>query len=293
MKFELKGVIPALITPVDNEGRINVEVLEKLINHLIDQGADGFYVGGATGEGIVLSTEAHKTLTREAVRIINKRVPCIVHVARMNYDEMIELAQYAESVGVDALSAIPPIFYKYNNDAIYNYFAGLAKSVNIPIIIYNNPNANVAFPVELLERLFAVDNITGIKWTNPNFFPVMQFKPSYPEVEVINGPDEMLLCGLAAGCNCGIGTTYNFQLPIIKQIYEAFVRGDINAARLAQQKANKIIAAVIKVDTILATKAILEYQGFDVCHPLFPKEDFTAEQKATLIKEVREAGLDI
>ena len=293
MEFKLKGVMPAIITPVTKEGKLNVNELERLIEHLIAEGADGFYVGGATGEGLVIEKEMHKQLTTEAVRIVAKRVPVIVHVARIVYSEMIELAKHAQSVGADAISAVPPFFYAYNEQAIFDYYNGLCASTALPTIIYNNPNAGVTFSVSLLKRLFAIENLTGIKWTNADFYPIMQILPDYPNIEVINGPDQLLLCGLSAGCHSAIGTTYNFQLPTIKKIYDAFMRGDMETARLEQQKANKVIAVAQKKDTLIATKNILSFQGFDVAYPLFPKRDFTAEEKEQLKADLREAGFDI
>ena len=291
MKFQ--GVMPALITPVTEDGRLNRGELERLIEHLIAQGADGFYIGGATGEGIVLSRELHEELTCEALRIIAHRVPAIVHVARMDYAEMLALAQYAEQAGADAISAIPPLFYKYGDDGIYAYYRRLAESVHIPVVIYNNPNTGVPFTPALLRRLFTVPNITAIKWTNYDFSSVLQVLADFPDVSVINGPDEMLLMGLSAGCTGCIGTTYNFQLPQIRQIYHAFRAGRIDEARALQTAVCKIVSVMIPWNVIMATKFILSRQGFDVNYPIYPMQGYTREQEERLLAELRGAGLSI
>ena len=291
MKFE--GVIPALITPIDAEGKLNVPVLEKLVNDLIAQGADGFYVCGATGEGVNIDKDVHMDMTRETIRIAAGRVPCIVHVARMNYNEALELAAYAEKVGADGISAIPPLFYKYTDDAIFAYYKRLCESVKIPVVIYNNPNTGVTFGVELLKRLFSIPNLTSIKWTNFDFYSVLRLKEAVPEANVINGPDEMLAMGLTAGCDACIGTTYNFQLPLIKAIYNAHKAGDIAKARELQIKANKIIAALLAGNGILGTKLILSYMGYDVYYPVFPMQKFSPEEEKAYVAGLREAGLEI
>ncbi|MBQ8213891.1 MAG: dihydrodipicolinate synthase family protein [Clostridia bacterium] len=291
MKFE--GVMPALITPMTKEGKLNKPVLKKLIEDLIAQGADGFYIGGATGEGIVISTDLHKELTRESIAIVNGRIPCIVHVARMNYQETLDLAQYAESVGAVAVSAIPPLFYKYGDDGIYDYYKGLCAAVKIPVVIYNNPNTGVTFTTPLLVRLFSIENLTAIKWTNYDFSSVLQLKDVVKDANIINGPDEMLMVGLAAGCDACIGTTYNFQLPLIKKIYNAYHAGDIDLARELQTKVSKIVQVMIPWNVIMSTKLILSKQGYDVNYPIYPMQAYTKEQEEQLMKELFAAGLEL
>ena len=291
MKFS--GVMPALITPMTKEGKLNKAVLKQLIEDLIAKGADGFYIGGATGEGLVLDADVHKELTSESIRIVNHRVPCIVHVARMNYKEMLELARHAEQEGAEAISAVPPLFYRYGDDGIYAYYKGLADSVKIPVVIYNNPNTGVTFTNALLNRLFTIPNITAIKWTNYDFSAVMQLKNANPDANIINGPDEMLLLGLSAGCDACIGTTYNFQLPLIKKIYNAYHAGNLEEARALQTKVCKIVNVMIPWNVIMSTKLILSKQGYDVNYPIHPMQGYTKEQEETLMAQLLEAGLEL
>ena len=292
MKFT--GVMPALITLLTDEGKLNRDVLERLIEDLIAQGADGFYIGGATGEGIILDVDVHKELTTESIKIVNGRVPCIVHIARMNYNEMVDLAVHAEKAGADAISAIPPLFYQYDHQAIYNYYEGLSNAINIPIMIYNNPNTGVHFSAEQVAELYNIKNVTAIKWTNYEFYQVMRILDlTKGEFNVISGPDEMLLCGLAAGADGCIGTTYNFLMPEVRAVYDAFRAGDIEGARKAQTVVSTIVDELIKYNVVLATKVILEAKGYDVNHPLYPMHDYTPEQKAEMLANLQKAGLKL
>ncbi len=292
MKFT--GVMPALITPLTDEGKLNRDVLERLIEDLIAQGADGFYIGGATGEGIILDADVHKELTTESIKIINGRVPSIVHIARMNYNEMVDLAVHAEKAGADAISAIPPLFYQYDHEAIYRYYEGLSNAINIPIMIYNNPNTGVHFSAEQVAELYNIKNVTAIKWTNYEFYQVMRILDlTKGEFNVISGPDEMLLCGLAAGADGCIGTTYNFLMPEVRAVYDAFRAGDIEGARKAQTVVSTIVDELIKYNVVLATKVILEAKGYDVNHPLYPMHDYTPEQKAEMLANLQKAGLKL
>ena len=288
------GIMPALVTPLTAEERINVEALDKLINHLIDNKADGFYIGGATGKGLALRPEERRVLAEESVRIINGRVPSIVQIASTDYNQAIELAKHAESVGADAISATPPLFFAYDEDDIYNYYKGLANAVHIPLIIYYNPAAGFTVNAKFAARAFEVDNITGIKWTSSDYFQMMLLKDmTHGEMNIINGPDEMLLMGLNAGADGGIGTTYNFMIDIIRGVWDNFQKGDIEKAREYQIRAARIIYPLLNYKVIPATKVILEEMGFDVGYPSYPMKHYTDEQKRDVLRAVREAGLKV
>ena len=108
MKFE--GIMPALVTPLTADERINVPVLHKLIDYLISERADGFYIGGATGEGLALRPEERKIMTEESVKAIGGRAPSIIQVASCDFSVMLDLARHAEAAGADAISATAPSF---------------------------------------------------------------------------------------------------------------------------------------------------------------------------------------
>ena len=289
MKFE--GVIPALVTPI-KDGKLDVPNLEKLIEDLLAEGADGFYVGGGTGEGVTISFDLHKEVTKEAIRITAHRVPVIVHVARINYEEMIALAKHAEAMGADCVSAVPPFFYPYNEKEIYAYYKGLCDSVKIPVMIYNSPLAAVNLSLDLLEELFKIPNLTAIKWTNYNYYTVFQFKARVPDANVINGPDELAMLGLAAGCDGCIGTTYNIQFSRIKAIYNAVKEGRVEDARRLQAEADKIIAVLCSVNALKATKIVLKKRGYGPVEQVFPFLPLSEAEEEKLFAALREAGLE-
>lgn len=293
MTSNFTGVMPALVTPLTKDEKINVSALEKLITHLKDQKAHGFYIGGATGEGLLLDIEQRKILCEKSVEFIGKDKTKIVHITDMNFRNTIELAKHAEACGADAISAIAPTYFRYDEDDIYEYYKTIAESVKIPLIIYYTLAANVNMSNALFRRMFAVDNITGVKWTNSNYYELIKLRNDVPNVNIFNGPDEMLLCGLAAGADGGIGTTYNFMYPLIREIYDRFKANDIDGAREAQKKADKIINAVIKHVTIPATKIILEEMGFEVGYASFPMKKYSPEMRKTIISDARAAGLEI
>ena len=292
MRF--KGIMPALVTPLKADESINTEVLAQLTESLLAEGADGFYVGGATGEGLALRTEERMVLAEAATDAIRGRRPCIVQVAAMDFSDALALAKQAEAVGADAISATPPVFFKYDEDDVYNYYKALADAVHIPLMIYYNLNAGFNISAEFAARMFEVDNITAIKWTSSDYYQMMMLKElTHGEMNIINGPDQMLLMGLSSGADGGIGTTYNFMLEKYKGIYERFTDGDMAGALAIQTEADRVISALKKYTLIPATKAIMEAKGFAVGNAAFPMKRYSGEEKAELVAHLRAAGLEI
>ena len=163
---QFHGVYPAMITPLTKEEKINIEGLEKLIAFQKGQNAEGFYIGGATGEGLLLDLDERKKLAEKSCELIGDQATKIVHIVDMNFRDTIELAKHAQSVGADAISAIPPFYFKYDDDDVFEYYKKIAEAVDIPLIIYYTMAANTNISQKLFDRLFAVENIAGVKWTS-------------------------------------------------------------------------------------------------------------------------------
>ncbi len=290
MKFE--GIMPALVTPLNEDESLNVTELHKLIDYLVGKGADGFYIGGATGEGILLPREVREELATEAVNAIKGRGSSIVHIASINFKEAIELAKQAERAGADAISAIPPIYFAYDEDDIFNYYKKLASVVSIPLMAYNTMAAGFSVSAEFAARLFTIDNVTSIKWTNPNYFNMMRIKElTHGEMNVINGPDEMLLCGLSMGADGGIGSTYNVMCERFVKLYKAFKNNKLEEAKNEQNEINEIINVLIKHKVIPATKATLKMMGLNAGEAVFPMKHYTNEEFLELRRELEAVGM--
>ena len=292
MKF--KGVMPALVSPLDANEKINVPVLNQLLTDLLAKGADGFYLCGATGEGIAIDPEERMVLAEEAIKTVGDRKPCIVQVASGNFEDAIRLAKHAEKVGAAAISATPPLFFSYDKDDVYNYYKKLADAVSIPMMIYYNPAAGFHINADIAAKMFEIDNVTAIKWTSSDYYQMMRLRDlTKGEMNIINGPDEMLLMGLSAGADGGIGTTYNFMFDIIRGIYDNFMRGDLETAREYQTRAIRIISVLLSYKIIPATKAVLEAQGYEVGNATFPMKRYSDAEKATIVEQMKAAGLKI
>lgn len=293
MKKIFKGIMPALITPLNADGvTINEKATRYLIEFQLAQGADGFYVLGSTGEGLVLSEKERMNMLEVVVDQVKGRKPIICHIASTNFSEAVRLAKHSENAGADAVSAIPPIFFHYTNDDIYNYYNTLASSSNLPFVMYNHPAANGGMSAELVAKMFnEIDNITGVKWTVNNYFELIRLKDmTNGEMNIINGPDEMLICGLAAGADAGIGTTYNVMLPQFIEIYKYFNEGNIEKAREIQKKINRVIHCMIKHEVIPATKYMCTMLGFDAGQGSYPLKEISGEKATALEADLKKLG---
>ena len=285
-----KGVFPALITPLTKEEKLNVPALEKLLKYEMNAGADGFYIGGATGEGLLLDLPERKKLCEKSIEFIGADRSKIVHITDINFRNTIELAKHAEACGADAISSIAPIYFKYDENDIYNYYKAIAESVNIPLIIYYTVAAGVNISTDLFCRLFEIDNITGVKWTSSNYYELIKLRERCPNANIFNGPDEMLICGLSAGADGGIGSTYNVMYPLIRGIYDDFRGGNMAGALEKQKKADKIINVMLRYSVIPVCKMILEEMGIEVGNASFPMTRYTREEREKIKSELVDAG---
>lgn len=292
MKKIFKGIMPALITPLNNDGKtVNEKSARELIELQIGQGADGFYILGSTGEGLVLTEEERMRMCEITVDQVAGRKPVICHIAAMNFNEAIRLAKHAEKTGADAVSAIPPIFFHYTENDIYNYYKTLAESTALPFIMYNHPGANGGLSAKSVAKMFEVDNITGVKWTVWNYYELMRVKDlTHGEMNIINGPDEMLVSGLAAGVDAGIGTTYNVMLPEFVKIYNYFKEGNVEKANEMQLKVNRVIDCMIKHEVIPSTKEMCKILGVDCGKATYPLKQMMPEELELFKADLKNTG---
>lgn len=290
---KLKGIIPALITPLKEDNKtVNEQSLRDLTEFLLQQGADGFYIVGSTGEGLVLEEKERRKVCEIVVDQVKKRKPVICHTAAMNFEEAVRLSKHAEKTGADAISAIPPIFFHYREEDICSYYKTLAESTGLPFIMYNHFAANGGLRAETVARLYKeVENITGVKWTVNDYYELAKLKDiTHGEMNIINGPDEMLLSGLAAGADAGIGTTYNVMLPEFLEIYKNFTEGNMEKAGEIQRKVNRVIQVMIKHEVIPATKEMCTKMGFASGNATYPLRQMSAHEKEALFTDFTCAG---
>lgn len=289
----LKGIMPALVSPVNDDYTVREDAVRKLVDWQLSRGCTGFYLCGSTGEGVIMQPEARKRLTEIVVEQTAGRGKVIAHVGAIDLKTTIELAQHAEKVGADVVSSVPPLYYNYSFEEKFDYYKAIGDNCGLPILMYAAPMAGPPMTVEQIDRMMDIPTMIGLKWTNPDMYALQQIKTLRGgNITVINGPDEMLACGLIMGADGGIGSTYNCMPGTVVSLYNAFQAGNIPEVQRIQIKMNAFIRLMIKHGVIPSCKATLEYLGFDVGECTAPMKHLSAEEKAVLISELKEIGFD-
>lgn len=262
--------MPALLTPFDRNGRILTDSVAAVVNWQIKNGADGFYVCGHTGEGPILTTAQRREMAEAVIAACDGRAKVIVHTGSINNNEMLELTRHAEQAGADAVSSVPPyFFYEYNLKEIVEYYKCMAACTSLPVLLYATSSLAGLDVNAMLKELLCIDNIIGLKDTRAKFFEMWKLREMYDEeINIINGPDEMLICGLCMGADGGIGSTYNIMIDQYAALYQAFRQHDIELARRYQTRINRVIKTLCDYscggNIIGLLKAYLTASGFDM-----------------------------
>jgi N-acetylneuraminate lyase len=285
---EFTGLFPALITPFNEDCRISAESIEKLIDANIKKGVSGFYICGSSGESFLLSMKERKYMIDVVSEAVKGRSTFIANIGLFATKHGQKLARYAEKKGAAAISSVPPFYFPFQIDEYVQYYADLAASVSVPMLVYNVPAlSGVNFTMNDLDRLLSIPNVMGMKHTSFNLFQLQLLIARYPDKNFFMGHDELFLSALSVGVKAGIGTTFNFMAEKYLQMMKAFDRGDMEECLRLQNEANEIIDVLCKVGVFKGTKAILQLQGFDAgtCRkPFLPLND----EDMKLVKQTAE-----
>ena len=244
-----RGISPAFYACYDKDGAISVEGVKALTRHLIAKGVKGVYVGGSSGECIYQSVAERKTVLEAVMSEAKGKITVIAHVACNNTADSVELAAHAESCGVDAIAAIPPIYFHLPNYAIADYWNAMsAAAPNTEFVIYNIPQlAGTALTMPLLAEMLKNPNVVAVKNSSMPVQDIQMFKDAgiaargQDGFAVFNGPDEQFVSGRVMGADGGIGGTYAVMPELFLKMNELLAKGDIDNARHVQYLADRII----------------------------------------------------
>lgn len=287
---QIKGVMPAFITPYDDNGDVNVEMIRRMAAYQLEQGACGFFVCGSTGEGLLLTTDERKLVARTVIETVAGQVPIIVHVGAVSTRESAALAADARKAGAAAVSSIPPVYYKVGLAGMLQHIRGIAEAAELPTFYYHIPALTGVYLTadELVDAFTSVPGVAGMKFTDSDMFFLWSMLDSAKgKFRVFNGSDQMLFDGLSVGAIGGIGSTYNYQMRNIADVYDAMQAGDLAKARDCQAKANAVIKVLFRNGANLACeKAIMKLLGFDAGIPRSPMVSFPPERLDALRKQL-------
>lgn len=240
-----QGIFPAFYACYDEKGEIDGSKVRLLARHLKNKGVQGLYVGGSSGECIYQSVEDRKLVLENVIAEVKGELRIITHVACNNTRDSVELAKHAESLGVDAIAAIPPIYFKLPDYAIIDYWNTIsAAAPKTDFFIYNIPQlAGVALTPAMVETMKKENpRLAGVKNSSMPTLDIWQFKEIGGEdFTIFNGPDEQYVSGRIMGADAGIGGTYAVMPELYLKAEELFSAGKVNEARRVQSDINRII----------------------------------------------------
>lgn len=244
-----RGILPAFYACYAPDGSVSAKGAKALTRHLISKGVKGLYVGGSSGECIYQNPEERKTILEAVMDEARGKITVIAHVACINTADSIELAAHAESCGVDAIAAIPPIYFHLPEHAIAAYWNAISSAAaNTEFVIYNIPQlAGSALTISLLQEMLKNPNLIAVKNSSMPTQDIQIFKDAGISARgadgfaVFNGPDEQFVSGRVMGADGGIGGTYAVMPELFLRMDALIEEGDIPAARSIQYEVNRII----------------------------------------------------
>ncbi len=292
-----KGVIPAFYACYDEEGNISPERVRALTEYHIKKGVKGVYVNGSSGECIYQSVEDRKITLENVMAVAKGKLTVIAHVACNNTKDSVELAKHAESLGVDAIAAIPPIYFRLPEYAIAKYWNDMsAAAPNTDFVIYNIPQlAGVALTQNLFAEMRKNPRVIGVKNSSMPVQDIQMFKAAAGNDYIIfNGPDEQFISGRVIGAEGGIGGTYGVMPELFLKMDELVKENKLEEAREVQYAANEVIYKMCSahgnmygvIKEMLRINENLDLGGVREPLPQLIESDFEiAKEAAKMVKE--------
>ncbi len=278
------GIIPAFYACYDDNGNVSTEKTKAFAEYLLNKGVKGLYVCGSSGECIYQSKEERKAILEAVMEVAKGKMTIIAHVACNNTADSMELAAHAESLGVDAIASIPPIYFKLPEESIAQYWNDISSTApNTDFVIYNIPQlAGVSLTMPLFKEMLKNPRVIGVKNSSMPTQDIQMFKAEGgDDIVVFNGPDEQFVAGRAIGAEGGIGGTYGVMPELFLKCDELIKAGDLDTARKIQYAINEIIYAMCacKCNMYAAAKEVLRLQGIDIGDARKPLAGLKEESK--------------
>jgi len=293
MDFQPKGIIPAMVTPVTSEGKINVEALRKLTNYLIDGGVHGLFPVGSQGEFYALTFEEKKQIIEVVVEETRGRVPVYAGTGAITTREAVALTKMAEAAGAGAVSIITPFFIHPNETELFEFYSAIAKATRLPVLLYNNPaRTGVNLSANFVVRASKIENIVGIKDSSGDLTLTSEYiRRTNEKFSVLAGRDTLIYGTLCYGGKGAIAATANVAPKVIVEIYEAFMAGDMKRSLQAQFRLAPLRLAFDLGTFPVVIKEALTLIGIDAGIGIPPVGGIDSKAKAELKEILKNMGL--
>lgn len=287
MTFKPHGILPAMITPVTADGKINEKALRNLIEYEIQGGLHGIFAIGTTGEFYALTHDMYKEALEITVDQVAKRVPVYAGANAISTEESIKLAHIAEDVGVDALSVLTPYFISVSQKELIAHYTSIAASTKLPILLYDNsPKTHISIKPETSSVLADIENIVGMKDSAGDMTVTAEHirRSRGKDFHVFMGRDTLIYSNLCLGGAGAVAACANVAPKLCADIYNKFMAGDLKGALDAQFKLAPLRLAFTLGSFPAVIKEALEMIGVEAGECIRPTGRLNDEERAQLRK---------
>ena len=292
MGFVPRGIIPPIITPLTDEGEVNYPVLRQMVNHLIDNGVHGLFPLGTTGEFYAFDDDTYRKILETVKDETRGRVPVYGGANQITTRGVIRLVKICEEVGVDAVSVLTPMFVSQTQEELYDYFAEIAASTKLPIILYNNaPKTNVTIVPGTVARLAEIDNMEAEVEKLRNEAATIRMRNDDDNFHVLMGRDTLIHAALCYGASGAIASCANVAPRITADIYDKYMVGDLKGSLDAQFTLAPLRIACSMGTFPAVIKEGLVQEGIPVGKCLSPIAELKPEEKEKLHQVLAEMKL--
>jgi len=287
--MKIEGVVTALVTPFDQNGRVDEKALRNLCRFQLKEGVNGVFLLGTTGEGLLQSKEERKFVTKVAIEELKGKIPVLIHVGGTDIDEVFELERYAVDSGVDAITSITPYFFKLSEREIIEFYVELSHNVpfDYPIYIYNFPDAsgNDVTPEAIETILNKTKNVVGLKFSSADMVRMQEYiKLKKYGFNVLSGCDQLFYPLLSIGCDGLVSGNANILPNLYLSIFNNFKKGDQESAKQLNYYGSEV-AKLFKYGNIPNIKAGMKLIGLDGGYVKKPFKNLTSNELEILQRE--------
>lgn len=296
-EFQLSGIVPPLVTPLLKSNELDIEGLERLIDHVIEGGVHGIFILGTTGEISRLSTKLKVKVIKNTCRLVNKRIPVLVGITDTSMHETLKLEKVAFESGADAAVLAPPYYYHVEQNELLDYFLEVSETISLPLYLYNMPSrTHIHIDIDTVVKAAISPNIVGIKDSSGDLMYIQNLIYSFSDqgsFSIFVGPEEIMAQSVLLGASGGVNGGANIFPKLYVSLFEAAKNKDL-------EKVNKLQNVVTQISTTLYrvgshqpnfTKIMKEalYQ-MGICQPFMEKPyiPFTKQDKEEIAHCLRD-----
>ena len=289
--FEGAGV--ALITPMNEDGSVNYNKLEEILEEQIAGGTDCIIACGTTGEASTLTVEEHLDVIKRTIEIVDKRIPVIAGTGSNSTETAVEFSREAQEYGADGVLVVSPYYNKATQKGLIQHFSAIANAIDIPVVLYNIPGrTGVNIEPETIAYLVNnVPNIVGVKEASGNFSNAIKTLRLCPEIDMYSGNDDQVVPLMSIGAKGVISVLSNVAPRQTHDMCQAALDGDFVKARKMQIEALDVVENLFTEVNPIPVKAAMNLQGKNVGPLRLPLTQMEKAHEDALAKAMKEYGI--